>query len=528
MTYLTSIRISTRLALGFAVILILSIISTSFSLLNARDNAAATRAMMEKPLAKERLVSDWSTQTTTAIARTAIIAKSSDQTLAATFSADMAATLEKGNKAVNGVKALLSSDEEKKLFDEIVEARTKYQSAKDDIMKMRKSGDAEGAEHFFNDSFIPLTKMYSEKVAELLDMQRKSIDQTAADIDRANQRGTELTLVLSVLAILLGACGAIAISISITRPLRHAVQVAGTIAAGDLTTVIDTSAKDEIGDLMLALGSMNDALRNIVRQVKVGTHSIANAAREIAIGNLDLSTRTEQQVASLEKTAASIEELSSTVKQNAENAQQANQLVITASEVAGRGGVVVAQVVDTMGSINESSRKIVDIISVIDGIAFQTNILALNAAVEAARAGEQGRGFAVVASEVRNLAQRSAAAAKEIKTLIGDSVDKVSQGAKLVETAGVTMKEVVDSVNRVTSIMSEISMASNEQNEGIGQVNEAVIEIDSTTQQNAALVEEAAAAAQSMQDQAADLQQMVDTFKVDDGNSGRVRLLRNR
>jgi len=528
MTYLTSIRISTRLALGFAAILILSIISTSFSLLNARDNAAATRTMMEKPLAKERLVSDWSSATTTAIARTAIIARSSDQTLAATFSADIAATLEQGNQAVKGVEALLSSDDEKKLFNDIVEARAKYQAAKVEVMKLRQAGDADGAEHSFNDSFLPMSKQYSDKVAELLAIQRKSIDQTAAAIDQANQRGTELTLVLSALAILLGACGAVAISISITRPLHHAVQVAGKIAAGDLTTVIDSSASDEIGDLMQALDAMNVALGNIVRQVKVGTYSIANAAREIAIGNLDLSTRTEQQVGSLEKTAASLEELTSTVKQNAENAQQANQLVITASEVAGRGGVAVAQVVETMGSINESSRKIVDIISVIDGIAFQTNILALNAAVEAARAGEQGRGFAVVASEVRNLAQRSAAAAKEIKTLIGDSVDKVGQGAKLVEQAGVTMQEVVTSVNRVTSIMSEISLASNEQNEGIGQVNEAVIEIDSTTQQNAALVEEAAAAAQSMQDQAADLQQMVDTFKVDDGNSDHARLLRIR
>jgi methyl-accepting chemotaxis protein len=461
-----------------------------------------------------------------AIARTSIIAKSSDQTLSATFSADIAATLTQGNEAVKNVEALLISDEEKSLFSEIVDARSKYQAAKVEVMKLRESGNADGAEHAFTDDFLPKSKLYSDKVASLLAIQRKSIDQTAAAIDQANRRGTELSLMLSVLLILLGAAGAVAIAFSITKPLSHALQVAETVAAGDLTTAIDTSAKDEIGDLMVALDAMNTSLGKIVRQVKSGTHSIAGAAREIAAGNLDLSTRTEQQVGSLEKTAASIEELTSTVRQNAENAHLANQLVITASEVAGRGGAVVSQVVETMGSINESSRKIVDIISVIDGIAFQTNILALNAAVEAARAGEQGRGFAVVASEVRNLAQRSAAAAKEIKALIGDSVDKVGQGAKLVEQAGSTMKEVVDSVQRVTAIMSEITLASNEQNAGIEQVNQAVIEIDSTTQQNAALVEQAAAAAQSMQDQAAELQDMVDTFKVDERESGGIRLLR--
>jgi len=526
MNYLTSIRISTRLALGFASILVLSMISTSYSLLNARDNAAATRAMMEKPMTKERYVSDWSAATSVAIARTSIIAKSSDQTLATTFSADIAATLIQGNEAVKNVEALLTSDEERSLFKEIVEARASYQAAKEEVMKLRQNGNADGAERAFSDSFLPKSKLYSGKVASLLAIQRKSIDQTAAAIDQANRRGTEWSLVLSVLLILLGAAGAVAIAFSITTPLSHAVRVAGTVAAGDLTTVIDTSAKDEIGDLMVALDAMNTSLGKIVRQVKSGTHSIAGAAREIAAGNLDLSTRTEQQVGSLEKTAASIEELTSTVRQNAENAHLANQLVITASEVAGRGGAVVSQVVETMGSINESSRKIVDIISVIDGIAFQTNILALNAAVEAARAGEQGRGFAVVASEVRNLAQRSAAAAKEIKALIGDSVDKVGQGAKLVEQAGLTMKDVVDSVQRVTAIMSEITLASNEQNAGIEQVNQAVIEIDSTTQQNAALVEQAAAAAQSMQDQAAELQEMVDTFRVDDRESGRVSLIR--
>jgi methyl-accepting chemotaxis protein len=515
MNLLTSVRISTRLAIGFALILLLSIVSTSYSLWNARENAAATRAMMEKPLAKERLVSDWSSSTSTAIARTAMIARSSDESLPTTFAADIAATVAKGTEALKGVEALLSSDEEKNLFNDIVAARAKYQASKEEIMKLRQAGDAAGAERAFNEGFLPLSKAYSDKVATLLAMQRKSIDQTAQAIDRANERSTNLTIVLAALLVLLGTVLAIAISRSITVPLANAVHVAGQVAAGDLTTVIAAEGQDEIADLMHALEAMNAALGKIVKQVKVGTYAIAGAASEIATGNQDLSARTEQQAGSLEETAASIEELTSTVKQNAENANQANELVLSAADVAARGGVVVSQVVETMGSINESSKKIVDIIGVIDGIAFQTNILALNAAVEAARAGEQGRGFAVVAAEVRNLAQRSAAAAKEIKALIGDSVGKVDAGARLVDQAGATMGEVVESVRRVTAIMSEITVASREQSAGIEQVNHAIVEMDDATQQNAALVEQAAAAAQSMQDQAATLARMVDTFKVD-------------
>jgi methyl-accepting chemotaxis protein len=288
------------------------------------------------------------------------------------------------------------------------------------------------------------------------------------------------------------------------------VDIAATVANGDLTTQFSAqNNKDEIGDLMKALRGMNDSLREVVSQVQIGTNTIATASNEIASGNMDLSQRTEEQASSLEETASSMEELTSTVRQNAENAKQANQLAHAASEVAEKGGAIVGQVVNTMGSINDSSRKIFDIISVIDGIAFQTNILALNAAVEAARAGEQGRGFAVVASEVRNLAQRSAAAAKEIKELIGNSVEQVDIGQKLVQQAGSTMDDVVASVRRVTDIMGEITSASSEQSIGI-----AIGQMDSVTQQNAALVEQAAAAAASMQEQASRLADVASSFKL--------------
>jgi methyl-accepting chemotaxis protein len=516
MNLLTNVRISTRLAFGFAIVLALSILSTSFALLNARSNAEATRQMMEKPLAKERLVSDWSALAAVAIARTSMIARSSDEMLTTKFSDVISAQVTKGTEAVKSVEALLTTDEEKALFKGIVEARAKYQAGKEVVMNLKKDGDAAGAEQAYAENFLPASKSYADKIMELQSMQRKSIDQTAVAIDQANTHSTILVILLSVLLIALSAVVAFIISRSITTPLKHAVHVAGMVAAGDLNTVIEKSGKDEIGDLMQALDRMNQALRKIVSQVKTGTYAIAGAAGEIATGNLDLSARTEQQAGSLEETAAAIEELTSTVKQNAENAGQANQLAMTASDVAVKGGAVVSQVVETMGSINDSAKKIVDIIGVIDGIAFQTNILALNAAVEAARAGEQGRGFAVVAAEVRNLAQRSAAAAREIKGLIGDSVDKVSIGAKLVDEAGATMDEVVASVKRVTDIMSEITAASKEQSAGIAQVNEAIIAMDDTTQQNAALVEQAAAAAQSMQDQAAELAQVVDTFKLED------------
>ncbi|HEY0844322.1 MAG TPA: methyl-accepting chemotaxis protein [Noviherbaspirillum sp.] len=323
----------------------------------------------------------------------------------------------------------------------------------------------------------------------------------------------------AMLAVLvIGALFAVGIGLfllrAIAQPLNDAIDIANGVAKGDLTREIEVTSTNEIGQLLGALHDMAASLSAIVAEVHTGTDTVASASMQIVAGNLDLSSRTEQQAASIQETASSMEEITSTVKLNAEHARDANELARSASEVAAKGGDVVGQVVDTMNSINASARKIVDIIGVIDGIAFQTNILALNAAVEAARAGEQGRGFAVVASEVRTLAQRSAAAAKEIKALIGDSVEKVESGSRLVDQAGSTMREIVSSIGKVTYIMGEISTASNEQTAGIEQINRAITQMDQATQRNAALVEESASAAQSLRDQAGKLTAAVAVFKL--------------
>jgi methyl-accepting chemotaxis protein len=340
--------------------------------------------------------------------------------------------------------------------------------------------------------------------------------QRAADAASLQSLTANTIIIGGLLTVALAAVLAWILSRSIVGPLSAAVRIARTVAAGDLRSRIESHSRDETGQMLEALGDMNQSLLNIVGEVRRGTDTIATATSEIARGNQDLSSRTEQQASSLEETASSMEQLTGTVKQNADNARQANQLAASASQVASKGGAVVAQVVETMHSISASSQNIVEIIAVIDGIAFQTNILALNAAVEAARAGEQGRGFAVVASEVRTLAQRSAAAAKEIKMLIDDSVGKVDAGSKLVEQAGATMEEIVGSVQRVTTIMQDIASASEEQIAGIEQINHAISQMDNVTQQNAALVEEAAAAAASLQEQAASQANVVSVFKLDD------------
>ncbi|XLZ70232.1 methyl-accepting chemotaxis protein [Massilia sp. SR12] len=515
MQILTQLRIGSRLAAGFGIVLLLSALGTGYALYHSNQTANATRAMMDRPLAKERIVSDWYVLIYSAIARTQLIARSSDAELSNNFATVIADSTKRGGELLKSIEGLIDTDEERKIYQDTIALRKKYQEVKDAVMKANKEGNTAEGERLYREAFDPAAKAYQEKVKELLGQQRKAIDDTAAGINAAHERNSRLLLILSTLMLAFGAWAAWMISRSITRPLSTALDIANTVAEGDLTTQFEEhTARDEIGDLMKALRGMNDALRRVVSQVQTGTTAISTASSEIASGNLDLSSRTEQQASSLEETASSMEELTSTVKQNADNANQANQLAQAASDVAARGGEIVGQVVQTMGSIDSSSRKIVDIIGTIDGIAFQTNILALNAAVEAARAGEQGRGFAVVASEVRNLAQRSAAAAREIKELIDNSVTQVNAGTTLVQQAGTTMGEVVTSVRRVTDIMGEITSASREQSVGIDEVNQAIGQMDQVTQQNAALVEQAAAAAASMQEQAAQLAQVAASFRL--------------
>ena len=514
MNMLANISIGKRLALGFSVILALAMLITGISVWRLQGVADATRDMMQVPLAKERMISDWSSKIDSAIRRTTAIAHSSDQTLGAFFAEEAKASSVISSDYQKKVEALLDGDDEKALFKRIGEQRKVYLSSRDEVTKLKAAGQLDEAEQVFQKVFQPGTASYQALMVELLKMQRAKIDATAQHIDDVAASSRQLLYLLAALVLAFGVCSAWLLTAGIVRPLQVAVGAARRVASGDLTGHIDASARDETGQLLAALKDMNASLLGIVTEVRSGTDHIATSSSEIAAGNQDLSSRTEQQAGALEETASSMEELTSTVKHNADNARQANQLAASAAQVAVKGGEVVAQVVGTMDSINQSSRKIVDIIAVIDGIAFQTNILALNAAVEAARAGEQGRGFAVVASEVRNLAQRSASAAKEIKTLIGDSVEKVNMGSKLVADAGSTMDDIVASVQRVSDIITEITAASAEQSAGINEVYQAIGSMDAVTQQNAALVEQSAAAAEAMQQHAAALAQAVSVFKV--------------
>jgi methyl-accepting chemotaxis protein-1 (serine sensor receptor) len=410
--------------------------------------------------------------------------------------------------------ATVLADSEREEARRFQQARTKFgDEALRPIVEALRAGDGARATALVNgpmiDLFVPVRAAINALIQTQLD--------EAAKANRSSQSTYEMVrlVCLSGMAlglILAGGIGAMLVR-SIVRPLDEAVRVAGAVADGDLTQDIRVRANDETGHLMRALNEMNAGLARIVGRVRAGTDTIASASSQIASGNLDLSARTEQQAASLERTAASMEQLTSTVRQNADNARQANTLAQSASHVAARGGTVVTQVVATMGAINTSATRIADIIGVIDGIAFQTNILALNAPLFA-RAGEQGRGFAVVASEVRNLAQRSAAAAKEIKSLIDDSVQKVHHGSELVDQAGATMGEIVGSINRVTDIMAEIMAASQEQSAGIEEVNRAIVQMDQATQQNAALVEQASSAAQQLRDEADSLARAVGAFRL--------------
>ncbi len=511
---LRDFRIGVRLYIGFGsvlAILVAMILLANF--LNAQNKGNLTRGL--------NLTNGKSLQAATmksAMLETGIamrnIGLQSDVALMQKEEAKVKAQSKRYEDARSAIKNLGLNDAEKKILDDIAAIDKDVEAAFKEAIGQVMAFNAEGATKIIAGKIDPLNQQALGHLNKLVDIQIKASAEFMEASEKADKTLMLLMLGLGLAAVAIGMVGATIITRSITQPLHGAVEIAKKVANGELTSQIYSEGRDETSELLGALKDMNDSLSKTVGDVRTGTETITIAAQEIASGNADLSSRTESQASSLEETASSMEELTSTVKQNADNARQANQLAVSASSVAEKGGTVVAQVVDTMGSIKDSSRKIVDIIGVIDGIAFQTNILALNAAVEAARAGEQGRGFAVVASEVRNLAQRSAGAAKEIKALIGDSVDKVDAGSKLVDEAGQTMDLIVTSIKQVADIMGEITAATQEQSNGIEEVNQAITQMDEMTQQNAALVEQAAAAAESMEEQAEMLAKAVAIFKL--------------
>ena len=513
----SNFKIRTRLALGFGSILLLLTMVAAIGVNNVSESDATLHRIVDLNLTKLTLAEQMSDaiNLVTRVMRTVALLK--DEAAQAKEREKIPAAREKYDTALAALEKLPAAEKGKELIARLKEEAIVGRKANNDFLELINS-DHDRAVGILMNASIPAMAKWQDTLREYSDLQRSKNETEEKSAFSASSFASTFILLFSGGAILLGVVVGLLITNSIRKQLggepNEAMAVASRIADGDLTAEVHLQKNDE-RSMMHAIKRMRDNLVHIVTDVRSGTDTIATASSQIAAGNMDLSSRTEEQAASLEETASSLEELTSTVKQNADNSRQANQLAVSASDVAIKGGVVVAQVVDTMSAINDSAKKIVDIISVIDGIAFQTNILALNAAVEAARAGEQGRGFAVVATEVRNLAQRSASAAKEIKSLINDSVEKVDAGSKLVNEAGATMEEVVSSVKRVSDIISEISAASQEQTVGIEQINQAISQMDQVTQQNAALVEEAAAAAGSMQDQASNLVKTVNVFKLE-------------
>ncbi len=511
---MNNFSIGARLASVFGLILLLLLAVTVIGVWRMNSASGLTDQMVKNRLPNERMVDEWFKVIEVNAARTTTAWRASDPAEQQEVEAQMKKSSARATEIQKTLATTVTEPGAKAALDKVLDTRKAYTEARARVFKEKAAGNLEVAKDIFDKDMAVKREAYLVSLARLSETQRALIDKSGAAIAANYASGRQLMILLGVIAVVLAALCAFFITRSITRPIGEAVRVARAVADGDLTSRISVDGSDETGQLMAALKSMNDNLAGLVLQLRSGTDTINTASREIASGNLDLSSRTEQQASSLEETAASIEELTATVKNNAAHAREASALAQQASSIAREGGEVVGEVVATMGAINDSSRKIVEIISVIDGIAFQTNILALNAAVEAARAGEQGRGFAVVAAEVRNLAQRSAGAAKEIKQLIGDSVDKVDAGSRLVERAGATMGNVVDSIGRLSALVADISTASGEQQDGIEQVNVAITQMDGITQENAALVEQAAAAAASMQEQAQQLSSLVNTFTL--------------
>ncbi|MGS1115780.1 methyl-accepting chemotaxis protein [Castellaniella sp. UC4442_H9] len=505
-------KIGTRLGLGFGFVIILLLVMSgigAWRIINSQqDNQALNHRLQTNALIQQltRQISMGANQTQATLA--------ADPDTLRKLKSSILASDQQMQKLGEALAQELTHPQSIALLQQFRQAREVFLKARDQAFKSLDGGDYGAADAFFNQELPKVTTGLLDRVDRLSRFQDDSVQELFNQSAQSSRLGLSVLAVATLLALLLGPLFAWRVTRSVTRPLRHAVDLAGAVARRDLSVEINAGGRDEVAQLLEALGTMARNLRGALGEVRSGSDAIASAAAEITAGNLDLSSRTEHQASSLAQTAATMEQLTATVRQNADNTHQANSLAAAAARTATDGGAIVSQLVSTMSEINQKSRQVTDIIGVIDSIAFQTNILALNAAVEAARAGEQGRGFAVVASEVRALAQRSAAAAKEIKTLIVASVESASRGNDQASHAGATMQDIVDGIRRVTDIMGEISAANREQTTGIEEVNTAVTQMDEVTRQNASLVEESAAATTSLQDQADTLARLVATFNL--------------
>jgi len=513
MNFLQDLKIGTRLAIGFAALILLSLLAGGIGI----ERIVTVRTIADRLGTEDaELLVDtqgWVRAIEANTARTWVVFFATDPTVVGKVKQELKETVSTQTERLKRMGALAATDPAmRSVIDEIARERDIYQSMRNGLLKRQEAGEN------VNDEVVakvfPAARDYMTSVNHLVEYQDHRMKATKAAADDAAAEGVMALCAGCALALVAGLSFAVVLTRSVVKPVRAAQELAQAIAAGDLTRDVRSGARDELGQLMQSMGAMVHSLRSIVGAVRSSSESIATGSAEIATGNADLSQRTEEQAANLQQTAASMEQLSSTVDNNAATALEAERLAGSASDIAVRGGSAVGEVVHTMEAISVSSRKIADIIGVIDGIAFQTNILALNAAVEAARAGEQGRGFAVVAGEVRLLAQRSAEAAREIKRLITDSTEKVEAGTRQVDAAGRTMSDIVAQVKRVNDLIGEISNATQEQKQGIGQVSGAVSQLDQVTQQNAALVEQSAAAADSLSQQTKRLVDAVSQFKL--------------
>ena len=524
---LSNLKISTKLMLGFASVLALTTLLGVMALLQLSNLSVKTERIATNNLPSVQYTSDLNNMLGAIRRAEALHLLTSDPNVKKEQEKRIAESRKSVEAVVARAGAVLDSEDEAKALANFQKHFADWAAADAKMLELSSVNNATMAEEMFREQVGKAFEAAMKELDIVSAYNAKDGETVWSETQAVVSTGKITVISALVTALVIGAALAILISRAITKPVEEAVKAAQEMSTGDMTRALVSNGKDEIAVLLQSLESMRQSLSKVVQTVRQGSENVESASSEIAQGNHDLSARTEQQASSLEETAASMEELSAQVKHNAQNALQANQLASSASTVAARGGDVVGRVVDTMKEINDSSRRISDIIAVIDGIAFQTNILALNAAVEAARAGEQGRGFAVVASEVRALAGRSAEAAKEIKSLINASVERVEQGSALVNEAGTTMNEVVTSIRRVTDMMGEISSASNEQSLGVAHVGEAVAHMDRATQQNAALVDHSAAAASSLKSQSAELVGTVSVFKLDGAQSARKMQVRS-